>query len=109
MPLHACALDGTVYLSGDDDTRWALNLAADPRIQVGVHHGGLQIMVRGRASHETPDPETFAVLDASLQRKYEFGFDDPIAMWVVAPDSVLAFDPAQFATSPTRFTFGASS
>ena len=23
VPLHACALDGTVYLSGDDDTRWA--------------------------------------------------------------------------------------
>ncbi len=106
VPLHATALDGHVFLSGDEQSRWYRNLGADPRIQVGIEHDELQVMVRGRATHETIEGDRLQQVSESLQSKYGFSFDQPLPMWVVAPDTVLAFEPARFASSPTRFRFG---
>ena len=109
VPLHATAVDGEVFLSGDDASRWTRNLTDDQRIQVGLDQDGLQVMVRGAAALETPSRERFELVNGLLKGKYGWSFDEPLPMWIVSPNTVLAFDPDAFAASPTRFTFGGSS
>lgn len=106
IPIHAAGLNGIIHLSGDPETRWARNLAASPAMQVGIDHQGKQVMVRGKARLETPTADTFAAVKNNIASKYDWQLgDEPIPMWIVEPTTVLAFEPAEFASSPTRFTF----
>lgn len=106
VPLHAAAVDGTVYLSGDAESRWVKNLGARPTIRVGINHNSLQVIIRGTASTLRPDAELWKSVRANIGTKYEWQFgDEPLHMWPVRATSAIAFDAAEFATSPTRFTF----
>lgn len=106
IPIHAVSLDGTIYLGGDPATKWARNLTSNPAVDIGVQHDGLQVMVRGTAAWETPTAELHHVMREATDAKYGWSHgDDPVPLWVIRPSKVIAFDPAEFATSPTRFTF----
>lgn len=106
VPVHAAGLGGTIYAGGDAASRWSRNLAANPTVQVGVEFEGVQVISRGTAVLEEPGPEMLEMINAQVDRKYGFTYGpDPLPMWVLAPQTVIAFDPGEFATSPTRFRF----
>lgn len=106
VPIHSASIGGVVHLSGDPSTKWYRNLADDPTVQVGIDHGGLQVMVRGAARLDTPSPQRWSEMNANLATKYEWQLDgEPLPVWVVRPHTVIAFNPAEFADSPTRFSF----
>lgn len=106
VPIHAACLGGVVYLAGDPASRWARNLVVSPYLEIGVNHAGLQVMVCGTAHLETPSAERYDELNHNIASKYEWKFDSgPTPMWIVNPDTVIAFDPSRFDSSPTRFEF----
>lgn len=106
VPVHAAGLSGTIYAGGDAASRWSRNLAANPKVQIGVEFEGVQVISRGSAVLEKPGSEMFAAINAQVDRKYGFTYGaDPIPMWGLAPQKVIAFDPGEFAASPTRFRF----
>lgn len=107
VPLHAAAIDGTIRAAGDPATRWSRNLDTEPRLTVGVEHDGLQVMAKGTAVLETVGAGAIDQINESVQAKYGFSYGaEGLDMWSLSPETVIAFDPGEFATSPTRFTFG---
>ena len=111
-----CAwVDDTLYFEGSDRTRWARNLARDPRLAFGVQvedraaYG--QAIVDVARGLERP---VAAKIAAQYAEKYERDFDyrpevDQYAdgpVFRARPTKIIAFDVRQFSTSATRFTFG---
>jgi len=106
VPIHSASMGGIIHLAGDPSTRWYRNLVEDGTVEVGVDHGGLQVIVRGNARLDTPSPEEWSEMNSNLATKYEWQLEgDPFPVWVVEPNTVIAFNPAEFADSPTRFSF----
>lgn len=105
VPIHAAYTDGVLSLAGDPNARWYRNLTRDSRLQVGVSDGTVQVVARGRAEKERPGPDRFTRIAANIASKYDWGWDDAPELWSMRPTTVLAFDEAAFATSPTRFRF----
>lgn len=109
VPLHAAAVAGRIYLSGDPDSRWVRNIGADPRLQVSIDRDDHQVVVRGEGAHRVPDPGLWEAIRANIASKYNWQHgEEPMEMLVVVPRRVLAFDlsgEGSFQTSPTRFTF----
>lgn len=59
-------VDGTLHVGGGERTRWARNLAADPRLAVHRESGESVVTVEGRADRvdgETADSATITRLD----------------------------------------------
>lgn len=74
--------------------------------QIGIEFEGLQVISRGRAVLGEPSSTTLELINDQVDRKYGFTYgSDPLPMWVLAPQTVIAFDPGEFAASPTRFRF----
>lgn len=110
-----CAwVDDTLFFEGSDRTRWARNLARDPRIGFGVQvedravYGNAVVDVarglpRGVASR----------ISRQYAAKYgpDFGYRPPPEQYVdgpvfrARPTKLIAFDVRRFNTSATRFTF----
>ena len=106
VPVHAAGLNGAIYAGGDAASRWSRNLTENAQVQIGLEFGGVQVISRGSAVLEEPDPEIFESINVQVDRKYGFTYGaDPIPMWVLAPQTVIAFEPAEFAVSPARFRF----
>lgn len=109
-------VNGTLYFDGSDRTRWARNLARDPRLAFGMQQGDRALygeaivdVVRGverrlatkiarqyaakygRGFKYRPKPEQF-------EKGYVFR---------ARPEKLIAFDVKRFSTSATRFTFTA--
>lgn len=110
-----CAwVDDTLYFEGSDRTRWARNLARDPRLGFGfqVEHRsaygeavvdvarGLDAAVAARVARQyaTKYGATFGYRPAAEQYR-----DGPV--FRARPTKLIAFDVKRFGTSATRFTF----
>ncbi len=105
IPIHAAFAHNRIFVGGDPAARWYRNLDAQPRIEVGVADGDVQVIFRGIARRRTPTTEVFESITDNLASKYEWNFDEPLELWEVTPETVIAFDVSKFATSPTRFRF----
>lgn len=112
-----CAwVDDTLYFEGSDATRWARNLARDPRI-------GFGFQVEDRSAYGEAVVDVARGLDRPTARKiarqyatkYGQRFEyRPVAeqyeqgpVFRARPTKVIAFDVTRFSTSATRFTFTA--
>ncbi len=110
-----CAwVDDTLYFEGSHRTRWARNLARDPRlafgVQVGDHAAYGQAIVDVVRDLERP-------LAARIARQYgakygpDFDYRPSVEQYVqgpifrARPTKIIAFDVRRFSTSATRFTF----
>jgi hypothetical protein len=110
-----CAwVDDTLFFEGSERTRWARNLARDPRLAFGVQVGD-------RAAYGQAVVDVARGLDravaAKIARQYaakygpDFDYRPPVAQYVegpifrARPEKIIAFDVRRFNTSATRFTF----
>jgi hypothetical protein len=94
-----------LYFEGGETTRWARNLASDPRVAFGVESNGLHIS--GRGTVERGPAEDFAALAANYGGKYDYKPESDL-FFKVLPEVVIALNMssmADFANSPTRFRF----
>jgi hypothetical protein len=110
-----CAwVEGTLYFEGSDRTRWARNLARDPRLAFGVQAGdraaygqavvdvarGLDRALAGRIARQYA---TKYGPDFDYRPSVEQYADGPV--FRARPTKLIAFDVRRFNTSATRFTF----
>lgn len=107
-------LDRTLYFEGSDETRWARDLARDPRLAFGmqVQHRAaygeaLADVVRG------VEPALAAAIAREYSRKYgrTFSYRPKAQQYAdgfvfrARPKKLIAFDVKRFETSAARFTF----
>ena len=110
-----CAwVEDTLYFEGSDRTRWARNLARDPRLAFGVQVGDRAAY--GQAVVDVARGLEHAVA-ARIARQYaakygaDFDYRPPVEQYVngpmfrARPTKLIAFDVRRFNTSATRFTF----
>ena len=110
-----CAwVDNTLYFEGSDRTRWARNLARDPRLAFGFQVG--DHAAYGQAVVDVA-PGVERAVAARIARQYaakygsDFDYRPPVELYVngpvfrARPTKVIAFDVRRFNTSATRFTF----
>lgn len=110
-----CAwVDNTLYFEGSDQTRWARNLARDPRLGFGM-----QVDDRSVYGEAVVDvvPGLERAVAAKVARQYatkygpEFDYRPATEQYVngqvfrARPKKLIAFDVKRFNTSATRFTF----
>ncbi len=109
-----CAwVDDTLFFEGSERTRWARNLARDPRLAFGV-----QVADRAAYGRAVVDVARGLERDvaARIARQYaakygpDFGYRPSVAQYVegpifrARPTKIIAFDVRRFNTSATRFT-----
>jgi hypothetical protein len=107
-------IDQQLFFEGSERTRWARNLARDPRVAFGMQSGnnaaygdGAVAIVRG-----VPAPLARRI-SAQYGAKYGRGFKyRPTAeqyvngnVFQLQPEKLIAFDVKRFSMSATRFTF----
>ena len=107
-------VDGALYFDGSDRTRWARNLARDPRLGFGMQIGDRAVygeahvdIVRGL------DHKLALKMARQYGAKYGRGFKyRPKAeqfekgyVFRARPEKLIAFDVKKFNTSAARFTF----
>lgn len=107
-------LDGHLYFEGSERTRWARNLARDPRVGFGTQAGTRAAMCEGRVDVVRGVPHELAVRIArQYGAKYGRTFDykpkpdgyETGHVFRAAPTKIVVFDLKHFNTSATRFTF----
>ena len=110
-----CAwVDNTLYFEGSDRTRWARNLARDPRLGFGMQVADRSVY--GEAVVDVAHDLGRAVatkIARQYGRKYgpEFGYRPSTEQYAngpvfrARPTKLIAFDVQRFNTSATRFTF----
>ena len=104
-------VDGRLYWEGGRTTRWAKNLARDPRVAVTVERAGLAIMVEGRATFAKPEPSLARKIVAGYGAKPYLGYVPSPKNWsahglpALEPTKVFAWKYMDFVSSATRFTF----
>jgi len=110
MPVWAVWDHGTVWFSSSNGSRKARNLVLESRCSLSTDNPLEPVVVHGRAKRVT-DRAALAAMLAAENFKYgtSYGFEmvDPASNSVFAlrPEWVFALDAADFAGSPTRFTF----
>jgi general stress protein 26 len=110
MPVWAVWEHGTLWFSSSNGSRKARNLALEPRCSLSTDNPLEPVVVHGRALRIT-DRNSLEAMLAAENAKYgtSYGFElvDPAANSVFAlrPEWVFALDSADFAGSPTRFSF----
>ena len=95
-----------LYFEGGETTRWAKNLARDPRVSFGVESNGLHINGRG-VVERGPAGDEFKKVVANYGGKYEYK-PQTDAFYKVTPEVVIALNMSSlenFASTPTRFRF----
>lgn len=110
-----CAwVDDTLYFEGSERTKWARNLARDPRLGFGVQVGDRSAYGEAVVDVVRGLERAVAVKIARLySSKYGPKFDyRPSAdqytegpIFRGRPKKIIAFDVTRFGTSATRFTF----
>src|SRR5687767_13388936 len=107
-------IDGSLYFEGGSHTRWARNLAREPRVAVSVETEGLAIMVEGSVERLTPDAELAKAIIAAYRAK-PYRYVPEVKNWeggglvAVRPLKVFAWKYESFNTTATRFTFESAS
>jgi hypothetical protein len=108
-------VDQQLLFEGSDRTRWARNLARDPRMAFGLQNGDNAMYGDGRADIIRGVPRPLARrIAAQYAAKYGRGFDyrptpeqyEEGHIFRLRPGKLIAFDVKRFNTSATRFTFG---
>jgi hypothetical protein len=107
-------VDNTLYFEGSDRTRWARNLARDPRLGFGMQNGDRAVygdaivdLVRG------PEHKLAVKIAKQYAAKYGPGFKyrpkpeqyETGHVFRGRPEKLIAFDVKKFNTSAARFTF----
>lgn len=112
-----CAwVDDTLFFEGSERTRWARNLARDPRLAFGVQVGDRAAY--GRAVVEVArdlERDVAARIARQYAAKYgpDFDYRPSVTQYVegpifrARPTKIIAFDVRRFNTSATRFTLPA--
>jgi len=107
-------VDGRLYWEGGRTTRWAKNLARDPRAAVTVERAGLAIMLEGPVTFAKPDPALARQIVAGYRAKPYLGYVPSPKNWsrsglpALAPAKIFAWKYMDFVSSATRFTFSPS-
>jgi hypothetical protein len=108
-------IDQQLFFDGSERTRWARNIARDPRIGFGIQSGNNAAYGDGTAEIVRGVPQALARrIAAQYGAKYGPGFkyrpkaEQYITGYTfgVRPEKLIAFDVKKFNTSATRFTFG---
>ena len=108
-------IDQRLYFEGSEGTRWARNLARDPRISFGVQNGHDAAYGNGTGEIVRTPPLALArKIATQYSAKYGPGFKyRPKAeqyakghAFRLTPEKLIAFDVKKFNTSATRFRFG---
>ncbi len=103
-----------LYFEGSEKTRWARNLARDPRVGFGTQTGTRAVMAEGTVDVvRGADPVLAELIAKQYAAKYGRVFDyRPKAeqymkghAFRARPEKLIAFDVKLFNTSATRFTF----
>ena len=107
-------IDQHLYFDGSERTRWARNLARDPRLSFGAQQGHRAIYGDGRVELvRAVTPALARRIARQFSAKYGSGFKyRPKAaqyengyVYKVSPEKLIAFDVKKFNTSATRFRF----
>jgi hypothetical protein len=96
-----------LYFEGGDTTRWARNLAHDPRVGFGVDSLGLHIAGRGTVDQAAAG-EHFGAVVTNYASKYTYR-PQTDRFYRVTPATMVALSMVsleEFASTPTRFRFG---
>jgi hypothetical protein len=113
MPVWGAWLDGRVWIEGGRATRRARNLAADPRVTVGVELAGDGAVIVEGIARAVDVPADLALRLVEAFGKYAASRDyhtDPTnwtgegAIWAVEP--VVVFGWSSFPADATRWRFG---
>ncbi|HKW78094.1 MAG TPA: pyridoxamine 5'-phosphate oxidase family protein [Candidatus Limnocylindria bacterium] len=107
-------VENILYFEGSDRTRWARNLARDPRLAFGMQQG--HRAAYGEATVDIvrgPDHALAVKIAKGYAAKYGRGFDyrpkpeqyEKGHVFRARPVKLIAFDVKQFNSSAARFTF----
>jgi hypothetical protein len=104
-------VDDRWYFEGGSDTRWALNLAREPRIVMSVERDTAVAIVEGRARRISSVPRELAErITKQYGAKYGriHSYRPKPEQWegggyVLTPEKILAWDVRTFPASMTRF------
>jgi len=111
MPVWAVWQDGALWFSSASGSRKARNLAARPRCSLATEDPAEPVVVHGQARRVTERGALLAML-AAENAKYGTSYGEEMvdpassSVFALSPDWAFALDSADFAGSPTRFTFG---
>jgi nitroimidazol reductase NimA-like FMN-containing flavoprotein (pyridoxamine 5'-phosphate oxidase superfamily) len=106
-------IDDRWYFEGGANTRWARNLAREPRIAMSLEDGTTAVMVEGRAAR-VPAVERDVSRRITKQYGAKYGrlfkYRPKPEQWdkggyVLAPHRVFAWDVRGFPRTVTRYTF----
>jgi pyridoxamine 5'-phosphate oxidase-like protein len=108
-------IDDTLYFEGSDRTRWARNLARDPRLSFGANvadqavYGQARVdIVRGGVDHPTA-VKIARQYAAKYGKKFKYRPKpeqyEKGHVFRARPTKLIAFDVRRFETSAARFTF----
>lgn len=106
-------VDDRWYFEGGPETRWARNLAREPRVAMSIEHGTSAVIVEGRASRL---PSVERGLSERITKQYgaKYGriykYRPKPEQWdtggyALMPSKVLAWDVRSFPRSATRYRF----
>ncbi len=106
-------IDDRWYFEGGEDTKWARNVAREPRIAMGAESGTSAVMVEGRATRlPTVERPTSERITKQYGAKYGrlYKYRPKAEQWdkggyVLTPTKILAWDVRGFPRSTTRYRF----
>jgi len=107
-------VDGALYFEGSDRTRWARNIARDPRVGFGMQHGDMAVygeaagdILRGvdRKLAARIATQYAAKCGRSFKYRPQAEQYERGPVFRARPEKLIAFDVKKFNTSAARFTF----
>jgi nitroimidazol reductase NimA-like FMN-containing flavoprotein (pyridoxamine 5'-phosphate oxidase superfamily) len=105
VPVWGIWLDGRLYVSGGESTRWVRNLSENPRLAVHLESGDQVVAVEGEARfHEDLEAELQVRLADASEAKY--GLRPPMPyppVWVLHPRKAFAW--TNLPSDATRWRF----
>ena len=72
-PIDGVWVDGALYFSGHDDSRWRRNLRANPRACLALENAEDVVILEGTVEHFVPEEAFALALGDEANAKYEFG------------------------------------
>ena len=107
MPVWGLWSDGAVWFSTDPTSIKGRNLAERPDVVVHLESGDEVCVLTGRAERVT-DPAALATFDDRYEVKYDVrpsAMGEAAGVYVLRPETALAWTEADFPTTATRFAF----
>jgi len=106
-------IDDRWYFEGGEDTRWARNVAREPRIAMGVERDTFAVMVEGRAARVSAvDRDLSTRITKQYAAKYGrvYKYRPKPEQWdkggyMLMPERVFAWDVRGFPRTVTRYDF----